>query len=534
MKKLNKLAPIVLFVYNRVNHTRKTIKALRENQLADESYLYIYSDAPKTENEKDSVDLVRKYIHTITGFKEIIIIKREKNWGLADSIIDGVSSVVNKFGKVIVLEDDLITSPNFLKFMNDSLSLYEKEHKVYSITGYSHINNSYDIKKSYFLKLTSSWSWATWSDRWNKFRRDDKDLEEIIKSSNSQKRLFNFDDSLDYINMARLQLNKTINSWAIYWYLSVFKQNGLTLYPQKKLVKNIGLDGSGIHCLYSSHEDYLENFEHKFTDDIEESKNNRVIISNLLRKNEETFILRALNLVKRKMSNKQKGKLFKYLSKLKLFFYKKEIGKNSYIDKSAHVLGWESISIGENCIVGEDSWLNVNHKLHNFKSIEIEDNCYIGKRVTISSAKKIIIKSYSLIADDCKLLGANHNYDNPLEPYAMTGASDTEIISIGVNVWIGNSACLIGNIKIGHGSVIGAGSVVTKDVPPFCIAVGNPCKVIKRFNFDEMEWVSVKDEKNIHPSEIFPEETYLARLKSKKLDISAYKFASSKSFGDLI
>ena len=301
MKKLNKLAPIVLFVYNRVSHTRKTIKALKENQLANESYLYIYSDAAKTENEKDSVDLVRRYIHTITGFKEIIIIKREKNWGLADSIIDGVSSVINKFGKVIVLEDDLITSPNFLKFMNDSLSLYEKEHKVYSITGYSHINNLYDIKKSYFLKLTSSWSWATWSDRWKKFRRDDKDLEEIIKSSNSEKRLFNFDDSLDYINMARLQLNKKINSWAIYWYLSVFKQNGLTLYPQKKLVKNIGLDGSGIHCSYSSHEDYLENFDHKFTDDIEESKNNRVIISNLLRKNEETFIQRALNLVKRKM-----------------------------------------------------------------------------------------------------------------------------------------------------------------------------------------------------------------------------------------
>ena len=534
MKKLNKLAPIVLFVYNRVNHTRKTIEALKENQLANESYLYIYSDAAKTENEKESVDLVRQYIHTITGFKEIIIIKREKNWGLADSIINGVSTVVNEFGKVIVLEDDLITSPNFLKFMNDSLSLYEKNDKVYCITGYSHINNFHDIKKSYFLKLTSSWSWATWSDRWKKFRKDDKDLEEIINSSNLEKRLFNFDDSLDYINMARLQLNKKINSWAIYWYLSVFKQNGLTLYPQKKLVKNIGLDGSGTHCLYSSHEDYLENFDPKFTDDIKESTSNRVIISNLLKKNTETFVQRALNLVKRKMSIKQKEILLKYMSKLKLLFYKKEIGKNSYIDKSAHVLGWESISIGENCIVGEDSWLNVNHKLHNFKSIEIEDNCYIGKRVTISSAKKINIKSYSLIADDCKLLGANHNYNNPLEPYAMTGASDTEIISIGVNVWLGNSVCLIGNVQIGHGSVIGAGSIVTKDIPPFCIAVGNPCKVIKIFNFDKMEWVSVKDTKNIHPSEILSEEMYLTRLKSKKLDILSYKFASSKSFGDLI
>ena len=239
MKKLDKLAPIVLFVYNRVDHAKKTIEALKDNQLASESCLYIYSDAAKSDDEKESVNSVRRYIDTITGFKEIIIIKRDTNWGLANSIIDGVSAVVNKFGKVIVLEDDLITSPNFLKFMNDSLTLYERDVMVYSITGYSHTNNLHNIQKSYFLKLTNSWSWATWSDRWEKFRKDDKDLEEIVNSSVSEKRLFNFDDSLDYINMARLQLNKKINSWAIYWYLSVFKQNGLTLYPQKKLVKNI-------------------------------------------------------------------------------------------------------------------------------------------------------------------------------------------------------------------------------------------------------------------------------------------------------
>ena len=534
MKKLDKLAPIVLFVYNRVDHARKTIEALKDNQLASESCLYIYSDAAKSDDEKESVNSVRRYIDTIIGFKEIIIIKRDTNLGLANSIIDGVSAVVNKFGKVIVLEDDLITSPNFLKFMNDSLTLYEKDVMVYSITGYSHTNNLHNIQKSYFLKLTNSWSWATWADRWEKFKKDDKDLEEIVNSSVSEKRLFNFDDSLDYINMARLQLNKKINSWAIYWYLSVFKQNGLTLYPQKKLVKNIGFDGTGTHCSYGTEVEYLEDFDPKFTDEIIESADNRALISNLLKKNPENFVQRALNFIKRRVSNKQKGILLKFLSKLKLLFHKKDIGKNTYIDKSVHVLGWDSISIGENCIIGENSWLNVNNKLHNFKSVEIEDNCYIGKRVTISSAKKIYIKSYSLIADDCKLLGANHNYDNPLEPYAMTGASDTEIISIGVNVWIGNSTCLVGNLKIGHGSIIGAGSVVTKDIPPFCIAVGNPCRVIKRFNFDKMSWMTIEDEENISPSEIMTEGMYLESLKSKKLDTSAYKFASSRSFGDLI
>ena len=317
MKKLDKLAPIVLFVYNRVDHARKTIEALKDNQLASESCLYIYSDAAKSDDEKESVNSVRRYIDTIIGFKEIIIIKRDTNLGLANSIIDGVSAVVNKFGKVIVLEDDLITSPNFLKFMNDSLTLYEKDVMVYSITGYSHTNNLHNIQKSYFLKLTNSWSWATWADRWEKFKKDDKDLEEIVNSSVSEKRLFNFDDSLDYINMARLQLNKKINSWAIYWYLSVYKQNGLTLYPQKKLVKNIGFDGTGTHCSYGTEVEYLEDFDPKFTDEIIESADNRVLISNLLKKNPENFVQRALNFIKRRVSNKQKRNTIKILVQIK-------------------------------------------------------------------------------------------------------------------------------------------------------------------------------------------------------------------------
>ena len=119
------LAPIILFVYNRPEHTKKTLESLKINELASESSLFIFSDGSKNENDKKSVDEVRKYISTISGFKEIKIILREKNLGLADSVISGVTEVIEKYGKAIVLEDDIVTSKYFLKFMNEALDFYE-------------------------------------------------------------------------------------------------------------------------------------------------------------------------------------------------------------------------------------------------------------------------------------------------------------------------------------------------------------------------------------------------------------------------
>ena len=163
------------------------------DELFDNGFWIIYDSGTK------------KYIKTINGFKKVEIIEREKNWGLANSIIDGVTKIVNEYGKIIVLEDDLVTSPYFLKFMNEALEVYKDEKNVYSITGYSFTDDIEYIDSSYFLSLTSSWSWATWSNKWEKFKRDKKDLENIVKGSNKEKKLFNFDNSYDYINMALFQ-----------------------------------------------------------------------------------------------------------------------------------------------------------------------------------------------------------------------------------------------------------------------------------------------------------------------------------------
>lgn len=282
-----KLAPIVLFVYNRLDHAQQTIESLQKNELAKESELFIYSDGAKIESMQKSVDEVREYIKTVSGFKKVIIVEREKNWGLAKSIIDGVTKIVNEYGKIIVLEDDLVTSSNFLQYMNDALVYYENESKVYSVTGYSFSNNMKNMDSTYFLKLISSWSWATWKDKWGILSYNNFIFDVCLK----ERYKFNYDESYDYTGMIENQLNSKINSWAIYWYASVYLKDGLTLYPSKSLVENIGFDGSGTHCSKSLLNEKNYNVEYNLTDDIFEKDINRKLIAKFLKKRNRLRLL---------------------------------------------------------------------------------------------------------------------------------------------------------------------------------------------------------------------------------------------------
>lgn len=241
-----KLAPIILFVYNRPWHTQQTIEALAKNVYAKESELFIYADGAKDEEAKQGVDEVRAYIKSIDGFKKITIIERDKNWGLADNIIDGVTKIVNEHGKIIVLEDDIVTSEYFLKFMNEALEFYEKEQKVHSITGYLHIKDN-SLDAPFFLKLTSSWSWATWADRWNLFKKDDLSIHEYLQND-ANKREFNFNNTFAYTKILDAYFEKKVHSWAIWFHYSMLKNQLVTLYPHIAFVKNIGFDGSGTNC----------------------------------------------------------------------------------------------------------------------------------------------------------------------------------------------------------------------------------------------------------------------------------------------
>jgi len=240
------LAPIVLFVYNRPWHTQQTVEALQKNELAKESELFIYSDEAKNEDARKSVNEVRKYIDKIDGFKKVIVIKREKNWGLADSIIDGVTKIVNEYGKIIVLEDDLVTSPYFLKFMNDALEFYKDQEKIWHINGWNNPINTKKLPDIYFSRIAYSWAWATWSDRWKNFHNNSDKYIELF----SKRQIYEFNLEGTYNMWSQMIRNNkgVLKTWAVFWNAELFIFNKLALNNNLGLVKNIGTDGSGINC----------------------------------------------------------------------------------------------------------------------------------------------------------------------------------------------------------------------------------------------------------------------------------------------
>ena len=268
-------APIVLFVYNRPRHTRQTIEALQKNELAKESQIFIYSDAPKDERSEERVNEVREYIKRIDGFKQITIIEREKNKGLAGSIIEGVTKIVNEYGKVIVLEDDIVTSPYFLRFMNDALEFYKEQEKVMHISGYVYPIDTRGVEDTYFVKPASCWGWATWDRAWSSFK---KDADLYIETFNRRMvKDFNLNNSYDYFSQIVANKEGKIDTWAIFWYASVYLKGGLSLHPKYSFVKNIGHDGEGVHCGNTSLFDVepTENYPIKFTTAIKESSRAR-------------------------------------------------------------------------------------------------------------------------------------------------------------------------------------------------------------------------------------------------------------------
>ena len=240
-----KYSPVILFTYNRPSHTIQTIDALLKNDEAAESDLIIFSDAPKDGASREKVKKVRLYLETISGFKSIRIVKREDNLGLAQSVISGVGEVVNEYGSCIVLEDDLVTSPYFLKYMNDALDTYKQDDRVISIHGYCYpVGN---LPETFFLKGADCWGWATWKRGWALFQEDGKKLLSELEQENLLNR-FDFFGAYDYSGMLRGQVEGRNQSWAVRWYASALLQNKFTLYPGKTMVKNIGIDGSGTHC----------------------------------------------------------------------------------------------------------------------------------------------------------------------------------------------------------------------------------------------------------------------------------------------
>ncbi len=245
---MQNLAPIALFVYNRPEHTRRTLNFLQQNELATDSRLFIFSDGPKNTKQAEKVAEVRALIKQVDGFKSVEIIQRNSNLGLANSVISGVSQLMQDFGQAIVFEDDLITSPYTLRYFNDALARYQNEEKVMHIGAYMYplpLPGSEQLPETFFFRAATSWGWATWARAWQQFNPD---VEALMKQFDAEKKhQFSIEGSMNFWKqMQELKAGRN-NSWAIRWYASIFLKGGLTLNPAHSLVSNIGHDGSGVH-----------------------------------------------------------------------------------------------------------------------------------------------------------------------------------------------------------------------------------------------------------------------------------------------
>jgi hypothetical protein len=242
------LAPIALFVYNRPEHTRQTLEALRANDFAQRSDLFVFADGAKSESGAAPVGAVRKLIRTVDGFKSVTIIERERNFGLSKSVISGITQLCNEYGRAIAVEDDVITAPDFLAFMNHALQRYVDEPRMFSVCAFNPPilapkTYSYDAFCSYRFMC---WGWGTWKDRWEKADWSVRDFPEFMADREKQKRFNLGGDDLTW--SLALQMEGKIDSWDTIWAYTHSKYDAVALLSVVSRAYNIGFDGTGIHC----------------------------------------------------------------------------------------------------------------------------------------------------------------------------------------------------------------------------------------------------------------------------------------------
>ena len=247
---MNQLAPIIVFCYNRPRHVEQTLLALSKNELADQSVLYIYCDGPKDNASNDQIEKiteVRRIVRKQKWCKEVHIFESDKNKGLANSIIGGVTDVINQYGKVIVLEDDIVTSVGFLRYMNDALDIYKDEDKVMHISAYMYPHKKKLPETFFFTVPYPGGGWATWQRAWKHFR-DDADYFYGYFEKHKQWDKFNKLGGKYLQKQLKANVDGALKTWFIKWHATLLLLDGLTLYPNHSLTNNIGFDETGTHC----------------------------------------------------------------------------------------------------------------------------------------------------------------------------------------------------------------------------------------------------------------------------------------------
>ena len=244
------IAPVALFVYSRPGLTRLTLEALAANRLAERTKLFVFADGPRRPEDEGNVRETRRIAASAKGFAAVTVLASVPNLGLSRSIIGGVTRLTDEFGTAIVLEDDIVTSPYFLEYMNDALEKYRNDSRVAAVSGYL---PPFDrrLPETFFQRDAECWGWATWKRAWSTFNPDGVALLDALARQDLL-RFFDQDGTANYVDMLKRQVVGKNDSWAVRWRASVILADMLSLYPGRSLTENVGFDGSGTHSDESS------------------------------------------------------------------------------------------------------------------------------------------------------------------------------------------------------------------------------------------------------------------------------------------
>jgi hypothetical protein len=306
---LKNLSPIIIVCYNRSEHFKKTINSLANNEDAINSTVYICLDGPRNDHDISEINKIISYAEIKKiFFSNLVIMKSLKHLGLRKNIISSVTKILKKYDKIIVLEDDIFVSKNFLNYMNCSLDFYQKLDKVWHISGFSPINNFQKKDNVYVSNSMFCWGWGTWKNKWEKFFIDEKYLIKVFNSKMINN--FNLENSYDSYSQILSNKKKKINTWAVFWYATIFLNNGFCINPYVSLTKNIGLDGSGHN---SGLDIELDNFQ-KINNDSFDFKPELII--------EENPNIRKLI---KDYHNLKNNTFFNLIEKVLIFFFREKI-----------------------------------------------------------------------------------------------------------------------------------------------------------------------------------------------------------------
>jgi len=238
-------APIAVFVFKRPEQTRRLLASLRANPEADETEVRVFADAARRDDEVATVEQTRAAVRAC-GLPRLRLVERDRNMGLARSVIEGVSQLCAEHGRAVVLEDDLVVSRTFLAYANTALERYRDDDRVMHVSGYQYDLDLGAPGDALFLPFISSWGWATWERAWRHFDPLAAAATGVLADP-ALRRRFDLDGNYGFSAMLEAQRSGRLDSWAIRWYLSVFARSGLSLFPARSLVENAGFGAGATH-----------------------------------------------------------------------------------------------------------------------------------------------------------------------------------------------------------------------------------------------------------------------------------------------